>query len=263
MGPWIIILLAIVTITPGTALGQAPPSDCQSYKPAVIELHGTMVRKTFPGPPNYEGIRKGDTAETYWLLKLDSPVCVDEDKVSPDLNPAQKNIRSVQLVLDEGGYKKYREAVSMMSRIVVEAEANILKNPLQRRRGDHRELSIAEAICESVAHVAEDLNMRAIAVYTESGNTGRLISKYRPRVPIFAFAHEHAVCNRLNLYWGVRPVMTKEKRSVESMVELADTELLKADVVVPGEIVGIVAGTHIGSGSTNFIRLHRVVPRKK
>jgi pyruvate kinase len=156
-----------------------------------------------------------------------------------------------------------REAVGMMSRIVVEAEANILKNPLQRRRGEHRELSIAEAICESVAHVAEDLNMRAIAVYTESGNTGRLISKYRPRVPIFAFAHEHPVCNRLNLCWGVHPVLTKEKRSVESMVALADLQLLKAGVVVPGEIVGIVAGTHIGSGSTNFIRLHRVVRRKK
>lgn len=111
MGPWIIILLALVMITPGTALGQASPSGCKSYKPAVIELHGTMIRKTFPGPPNYDDIHKGDRAETYWLLKLDSPVCVDESKVSPDLNPAQKNIRSVQLVLDEGGYKKYRELV--------------------------------------------------------------------------------------------------------------------------------------------------------
>ena len=58
-------------------------------------------------------------------------------------------------------------------------------------------------------------------------------------------------------------MQTKEKRSVEAMVELADTQLLKAAVVVPGEIVGIVAGTHFGSGSTNLIRLHRVVRRKK
>jgi pyruvate kinase len=154
------------------------------------------------------------------------------------------------------------EAVSMMSRIVVETEANILQNPVMRRRSERRELSIAEAICESVAHVAEDLNMRAIAVYTESGTTARLISKYRPRAPIFAFAHDAPVCNRLNLYWGVRPVMTREKRTVEAMVELADSHLLRAGVVAPGEIVGIVAGTHIGSGSTNLIRLHRVVRRK-
>jgi pyruvate kinase len=170
---------------------------------------------------------------------------------------------AVMLSGETASGKYPREAVAMMSRIVVEAEANILRNPAQRRRRDKRELSIAEAICESIAHVADDLNMRAIAVYTESGNTGRLISKYRPRVPIFAFAHHRPVCNRLNLYWGVRPGLTQEKRTVERMVELADTQLLKAGVVVPGEIIGIVAGTHTGSGSTNFIRLHRVVRHKK
>jgi pyruvate kinase len=104
--------------------------------------------------------------------------------------------------------------------------------------------------------------MRAIAVYTESGNTARLISKYRPRTPIFAFAHNAPVCQRLNLYWGVRPVLTTEKRSVEAMVALADEQLLKAQVVVPGDIVGVVAGTHTGSGSTNLIRLHRVVGKR-
>jgi pyruvate kinase len=152
-----------------------------------------------------------------------------------------------------------RESVNMMARIIVETETNILQSPALRRRSERRELSISEAICESVAHVAEDLNMRAIAVYTESGNTARLISKYRPRTPIFAFAHNPPVCQRLNLYWGVRPVLTSEKRSVETMVELADAQLLKAGIVVPGDIVGVVAGTHTGSGSTNLIRLHRVV----
>ena len=151
------------------------------------------------------------------------------------------------------------ESVNMMARIIVETETNILQSPALRRRSERRELSISEAICESVAHVAEDLNMRAIAVYTESGNTARLISKYRPRTPIFAFAHNPPVCQRLNLYWGVRPVLTSEKRSVETMVELADAQLLKAGIVVPGDIVGVVAGTHTGSGSTNLIRLHRVV----
>jgi pyruvate kinase len=169
---------------------------------------------------------------------------------------------AVMLSGETASGKYPREAVSMMSRIVVETEANILHNPVLRRRAERRELSIAEAICESVAHVADDLNMRAIAVYTESGNTARLISKYRPRAPIFAFAHTGPVCNRLNLYWGVRPVLTKQKRSVEAMVELADAQLLKAGVVVPGDIVGVVAGTHTGSGSTNLIRLHRVVSRR-
>ena len=154
------------------------------------------------------------------------------------------------------------EAVGMMARIVCETETHILQSPPPRRRSEKRELSISEAICESVAHVAEDLNMRAIAVYTESGNTARLISKYRPRTPIFAFAHNAPVCQRLNLYWGVRPTLTTEKRSVEAMVALADEQLLKAGIVMPGDIVGVVAGTHTGSGSTNLIRLHRVVGKR-
>ena len=75
-----------------------------------------------------------------------------------------------------------RESVSIMSRIVVEAEGNMVDFVQIRRRREHRGLSVAEAICESIAHAAEDLPMGAIAVFTETGNTARMISKYRPKV---------------------------------------------------------------------------------
>jgi pyruvate kinase len=68
-----------------------------------------------------------------------------------------------------------REAVAMMAKIVVEAETNMAEFTQPRRR-QKRALTIAETICESVAHAAEDLHMGAIAVFTESGNTARLIS---------------------------------------------------------------------------------------
>ena len=98
-----------------------------------------------------------------------------------------------------------REAVAMMAKIVVEAESNMGEFTLPRRR-EHRRLSIAETICESVAHAADDLHMAAIAVFTETGNTARLISKYRPVTGIYAFSQSPAVCNRANLFWGVHPV---------------------------------------------------------
>ena len=79
-----------------------------------------------------------------------------------------------------------RETVAMMARIVVEAESNMAEFTQPRRR-QQRRLSIAEAICESIAHAAEDLHMGAIAVFTESGNTALLISKYRPQAEIYAF----------------------------------------------------------------------------
>lgn len=87
---------------------QVEPVGCLSYEPTVVALHGVLTRETFPGPPNYESIRKGDRAETSWLLKLDSPICVNEDKSDPDLNPGRKNVRKVQLVLNPEGYEKYK-----------------------------------------------------------------------------------------------------------------------------------------------------------
>jgi hypothetical protein len=88
--------------------GQLAPAGCLSYEPVVVHVHGTLIRKTFPGPPNYEDIRKGDAAETFWFLRLGSPICVNEDKSEPELNPSQKDIRRVQLVLEAGAYDKYK-----------------------------------------------------------------------------------------------------------------------------------------------------------
>src|SRR3954467_10473899 len=108
---------------------------------------------------------------------------------------------AVMLSAETASGKYPREAVAMMAKIVLEAES-AKEEPIQRRR-QHRQLSISETICESVAHAAQDLEMKAIAVYTETGTTARLISKYRPTAPIFAFAANTTVCARLNLMWGV------------------------------------------------------------
>jgi len=164
---------------------------------------------------------------------------------------------AVMLSGETASGKYPRESVAMMSRIVLEAESHQVHSTGFRRR-DQRQMSIAEAICESVAHIGEDVNMSVITVYTESGNTARLISKYRPQAEVYAFCHVEPICNWLNLLWGVHPVLCEAVGSVEGMVLNANDELKKRGVVKPGDIMGIVAGTQSTSGSTNFLRLHRV-----
>jgi pyruvate kinase len=150
-----------------------------------------------------------------------------------------------------------RESVSIMSRIVLEAESNT--NDFQfRRRSEHRGLSVAETICESIAHSAEDLPMGAIAVFTETGNTARMISKYRPKAAIYAFTHIEPVVRRMNLYWGVHPVSCRQARSAEQMVSMAEQDLVRRGRLKPGDVLGVVAGTRQASGSTNLMRLHVV-----
>jgi pyruvate kinase len=151
-----------------------------------------------------------------------------------------------------------REAVAMMARIVVEAESNMEALTDPRRRGDRHGLSVAETICESIAHAAEDLPMGAIAVFTETGNTVRMISKYRPQAALYAFTHSTAVAQRTHLYWGAHPMRCDAALSAESMVSVAEAELLSRGLLKPGDVLGVVAGTRQASGSTNFMRLHTV-----
>jgi pyruvate kinase len=100
--------------------------------------------------------------------------------------------------------------------------------------------------------------MRAIAVFTESGNTARMLSKHRPKVCIYAFSRHPDVCNRMNALWGVHPVHQSRWESAEAMLKTAEKELLPKGLIHPGEVLGLVAGTRLASGATNFMRLHTV-----
>jgi pyruvate kinase len=165
---------------------------------------------------------------------------------------------SVMLSAETASGRYPREAVAMMARIVVEAESNMGEFTQPRRRRDRHGLSVAETICESIAHAAEDLPMGAIAVFTETGNTARMISKYRPRAAIFAFTPSAKVAQRTNLYWGVHPMKCAPALSTEQMVTVAEKALLSRRLLKPGDVLGVVAGTRQASGSTNFMRLHTV-----
>ena len=163
---------------------------------------------------------------------------------------------AVMLSAETATGKYPREAVRIMDRIIHEAEAHAEDSILRRRH--KRTLSISETICESVAHAAQDLDMRAIAVYTETGTTARLISKYRPQCATYALASRPAVCARLNLMWGVHPVLCDVGREAEDMVAKAEAMLREKQAVQQGDVIAVVAGTRSTSGSTNFMRLHVV-----
>jgi pyruvate kinase len=163
---------------------------------------------------------------------------------------------AVMLSAETAGGKYPHEAVCMMAKIVVEAENNMSEFAEPRRRRERHSLSISETICESIAHAADDLHMSAIAVFTETGNTARMLSKFRPKSRIYAFSHMPAVCNRMNLLWGVQPVIRDHALNSEEMLATAEQELLRTGRVKAGDVLGVVAGTQMSSGSTNFMRLH-------
>jgi pyruvate kinase len=151
------------------------------------------------------------------------------------------------------------EAVAMMARIVTEAERSSKDDHVNQRRRRHaHHLSIAETICEATAHAADDLDLRGIALFTESGTTARQLSKYHPTSPIFALSPIEVTVNRLNLLWGTTPIRCPKLNSTEALVSTAESLLEQAGYVRQREVLAIVAGTRTKSGSTNFLRLHVV-----
>jgi pyruvate kinase len=148
------------------------------------------------------------------------------------------------------------ETVAMMARIVAEAERHMQDQGAKEPRIRHTQLSIAETICEATAHAADDLDLRGIALFTESGTTARQLSKYHPSAPIFALSPNERTIHRLNLLWGTMPILCKKLHSTEAMVETAERLLENNGYVRAKEVIAIVAGTRTKSGSTDFLRLH-------
>ncbi|MGB6610381.1 MAG: pyruvate kinase, partial [Acidobacteriaceae bacterium] len=164
---------------------------------------------------------------------------------------------AVMLSAETAAGKYPVEAVKMMAKIVSETESNLRDSGgFEIHHNNRVRLSIAETICESAAHAAEDLDVSAIAVFTESGTTARQLSKYRPKPPIYALSSVDAVIHRMSLLWGVHPIKCPKLQTAEQMVDHAETTLEQGGFVKPKEILGIVAGTQTRSGSTNFLRLH-------
>ena len=148
------------------------------------------------------------------------------------------------------------ESVVMMDRIIREAEASVTSLPRPARSGD---LLISETIAEAICYAAEELNMKAIAVFTESGSSARLVSKYRPRAPIVAFSPVQEARRRLSLFWGVLPRTIKRVHDIDQLAKVAEARLTEEHLVKRGDIVGIIAGTPLGTtGSTNLMRMIRI-----
>lgn len=163
---------------------------------------------------------------------------------------------AVMLSAETATGKYPAEATGMMARIIDEAEASITEFP---RPAPQEKLKVAETVAELVCHASRELHMKVIAVFTHSGFTARLISRYRPLVPIVAFTPEAATRRRLALVWGVLPKDIRDTHKIDNLAEVAAKRLIEENLARKGDVVGIVAGIPMGvRGTTNFMKFHTV-----
>lgn len=118
--------------------------------------------------------------------------------------------------------------------------------------------SIAQAVGEAACRAAVSLKAKAIAVFTQSGSTAALISRFRPPIPIVAFTSTSQIQRKLSLYWGVRTRTIQSLENMEQQIAVAEQLLLSAGLK-KGDIVVIIMGTPIEArGSTNLMKIHKL-----
>jgi pyruvate kinase len=151
------------------------------------------------------------------------------------------------------------ESVTMMHRIVVSAESRSIRWQRVRREERHAASSLPEAACEAAAHAAMEIGAKAIVAFTHSGSTARRISKFRPAVPILAFASSEAVRRRMALYWGVEPRMTTHSDAADRLIAQVERILIDEGLARPKDRFVILFGFPIRQkGPTNMIKLHEI-----
>jgi len=150
------------------------------------------------------------------------------------------------------------EAVQMMVRIILETEAG----GRTAHQPQHQRLSQERAVSHAARALSEEASVKAIVVFTQSGNTARLISQDRPRTPILAFTPSARVYRQLALWWGVWPYCIADMKGLtDELMERAGKQLIESKQISEGDYVVIMGGLPLGTlARTNFVKLHRVKP---
>jgi pyruvate kinase len=150
-------------------------------------------------------------------------------------------------------------AVQTMDRIVREAERNLSLSRTRAVEPAPPPVPFNDVVASAAVRAALDAGARCIACFTVGGTTARLLSRYRPHVPIVAYSPEQPIRRRMALYWGVTPRIMEPVRDPDSMARLVSDRLVADGLAGPGDRVIIVYGSPLGEpGATNSIRLHQI-----
>jgi pyruvate kinase len=153
---------------------------------------------------------------------------------------------AVMLSAETASGKYPIETLQMMNAIIIEAEKHHhewghWKGAAISSTGDD-----ATSITRAARELAHDLNVAAIAVFTQTGRTAALMSKAFPRVPILAFTPVETTYRRMAIYWGVFPYLVPSADTMEEMLSHVDNAMIASTPLKSGQQVVVITGFPIG-----------------
>ncbi len=146
------------------------------------------------------------------------------------------------------------EAVSIMATIC-ERTDRVMNSRLEFNN-DNRKLRITEAVCRGAVETAEKLDAPLIVVATQGGKSARAVRKYFPDATILALTTNEKTAHQLVLSKGVVPQLVKEITSTDDFYRLGKELALQSGLAHKGDVVVMVSGALVPSGTTNTASVH-------
>ena len=151
------------------------------------------------------------------------------------------------------------EALKTMSAIAERTENEVHYRDNRLVDASNGQISVSDATAHAACLTAKDVNASAIVTVSESGNTARLLSKYRPAQPIIACVMNEQVQRQLAISWGITPLMMPLAHSTDELIEMSTSLAKENGYLHNGELAVVTAGVPVGvSGTTNMIKIHMV-----
>ncbi len=149
------------------------------------------------------------------------------------------------------------EAVRTMAKIIEEAEAADRRFHKQLAAAPE-EISIARTLARAAVNVATSLRAKAVVVFSLSGSSVQLVSKFRPPVPVIGLTTSQEAKQRLALMWGTRGSLVPEEDNSAALMKSAEEVCLRRGYAGRGDTIVIVSGIPGGHGGTNRILIHQL-----
>lgn len=167
---------------------------------------------------------------------------------------------SVIMLSGETAAGKYPvEAIRTMSKIAERTENDINYRRRFRENDSDSNRDVTNAISHATCAAAYDLEASAIITVTQSGQTARMISKYRPQMPIVGCTTQLATYRHLCMSWGVIPVLCEEQKTEDDLFNHAIARAKERGIIKDGDLVAITAGVPLGiPGTTNLLKIRTV-----
>lgn len=195
---------------------------------------------------------------------IDKPIPTRAE--ASDVANACFDLTSAVMLSGETAIGRFPElVVQTMADIVKTVEVNldydkILLRTYDRRRSVQKDLTTI--VSGNAVSIADESRARAIVAVTKTGYSARMLSKLRPKQPIWAFTYDIHTYHQMSINWGIHPFMIQEETSFESLVALIKEVCMKEGVADQGERIVIVGGLPLGrQGTTNMVRVETVGKR--